>query len=217
MRLTHFYHVFADGDWKTPAREHFDALEASGLMGELDGIFLSVVGSRENRVKVARALPGVIVAEADEGWEQVTLQKLHQFCQNDDGAVFYAHTKGAWAQSELARQWRVSMTHDTVTRWRECVDALQRVQAAGPYWLTSHEPEHAEHRYFFAGNFWWARADYLRTLPKPLTATRYQAEGWVGLGDPTVCNMREGYSYWGNFWKPGGHSDQYRHSFYRLW
>jgi hypothetical protein len=44
VRLTHFYHVFADGDWETPAREHFAALETSGLMGELDSIFLGCGG-----------------------------------------------------------------------------------------------------------------------------------------------------------------------------
>ncbi len=108
-----------------------------------------------------------MTVEADEGWEQVTLNKLLDFCQTDDGAVLYAHTKGSWSQTELARVWRVSMTHDVVTRWRECVHGLEKVQAAGPFWLKSWEPEHVDHESFFAGNFWWARSDYIRTL-KPV-------------------------------------------------
>jgi hypothetical protein len=202
MRLTHFYHVYADGDWVTPATEHIEELYMSGLLDNLDDMFLGIVGTPDNRDRVKRELPGVCVAEADTGWEQVTLQALHQFAQTDDGAIFYAHTKGAWSRSDLATHWRVSMTHDTVTRWQECVTALETVDAVGPYWLKSDEPEHADHDYFFAGNFWWARSEYVRGLHPVGLENRYQAEGWIGLGQPTAHNMREGLSFWGNFWSP---------------
>lgn len=202
VRLTHFYHVYADGEWADVATEHFERLCVSGLLGEFDRIYLGVVGSEENRAKVKQVLPYLVAAEADEGWEQVTLGRLHEFCQTDDGAVLYAHTKGAWSRSDLARAWRVSMTHDVVTRWAECVDALAEVQAAGAFWLWSDEPEHVHHRWFFAGNFWWARSDYIRSLPPVGVEHRFQAEGWVGLGDPSVKVMRKGPSYWGNFWEP---------------
>ena len=202
MRLTHFYHVYADGDWLTPATEHIEELAMSGLIDNLDDLFLGIVGKSENRDKVKAELPGVCVAESATGWEQVTLEKVHEFAQSDDGAIFYAHTKGARSNSELARQWRVSMTHDTVTRWQECVKALTMVEAAGPYWLKSWQPEHVDHDFFFDGNFWWARSDYIRTLPLVSVSNRYQAEGWIGLNKPTVKNMRDGYSYWGNFWQP---------------
>lgn len=202
MKLTHFYHIFADGDYCKPVAEHFRALEESGLLDELDSVRLGIVGSKENRDNVRALLPKYrVAAEAPSGWEQVTLKVLHRFSNRDLGAIFYAHTKGAWSQSELARQWRVSMTHDTVTRWRECVAALETVDAAGPYWLKSWEPEHKEHEYFFAGNFWWGRSDYIRRLKPVREDNRYQAEGWVGLADPSVRIMRGGYPYWGNFWR----------------
>lgn len=201
MRLTHFYHVFADGEWLKPAQEHLKALLTSDLFPQLESIRLGVVGSRENRLKISQTLPGVVVAEADQGWEQVTLQNLHNFCQTDDGAVFYAHTKGAWSNSELARQWRVSMTHDTVTGWRECVKHLETVQACGAHWIRSHMPEHREHQYFFGGNFWWARSDYVRTLDPVKTDTRFQAEGWIGLNNPSVANLRIGEPTSSNFWE----------------
>jgi hypothetical protein len=199
VRLTHFYHVFADGDWVKPAQEHLKALLTSELFPELESVRLGIVGSRENRLKISETLPGVVVAEADAGWEQVTLQNLHDFCQTDDGAVFYAHTKGAWSNSELADRWRASMTHDTVTRWRECVEHLETVQACGPHWMRSLMPEHREHEYFFGGNFWWARSDYVRTLDPVKTNTRFQAEGWIGLNNPSVTNLRIGEPTSSNF------------------
>jgi hypothetical protein len=202
MRLTHFYHVYADGDWFTPAVEHLEELVVSGLIDNLDDMFLGIVGSPANRKKVKFELPGVVVAEADEGWEQVTLKEVHKYVQESDDAIFYAHTKGAGSKSPLATNWRVSMTNDTVTRWQECVTALRDHDAAGPFWLKSVEQEHAEHDFFFAGNFWWARSDYVRTLPPVKTENRFQAEGWIGLGRPRVKDMRPGLATWGNFWQP---------------
>lgn len=201
MRLTHFYHVFADGDWETPAGEHLEALVASDLIDNLDDMFLGIVGAESNRARVKRELPGVVVAEADTGWEQVTLNAVHDFAQTDDGAIFYAHTKGAHSRSDLADMWRKSMTHDLITGWRGCVEALTTVQACGSHWLQSRMPEHAEHDFFFAGNFWWAQSSYVAKLPALRFEHRYQAEGWIGLANPTVKVIRDGLADRGNFWR----------------
>lgn len=202
MTLAHFYHVYADGHWAKPAEEHFTELDRSGLMDELDDVFLGIVGTPENRALAKKQLPGVVVAEQDTGWEQVTLEALREHATLNDGAVFYAHTKGAWSNSDLADAWRISMTYDNVARWRECVEALKTHDAVGAYWLRSDEPEHREHDFFFAGNFWWANNRYIRSLPPVRNDTRYRAEAWIGLGNPRVSVLRAGYSYWGNFWQP---------------
>lgn len=202
MKLVHFYHVYADGLWREPVLHHIDSLNESGLMDELDEVFIGLVGSEENRKRVEQVCPGVVVAEAETGWEQVTIEALHQYAKDNDAHILYAHTKGAWSDSELARQWRISMTYDTVIRWRDCVEALSRVDAVGAHWLKSNEVEHSEHDHFFAGNFWWANTDYLRKLQPVRNETRYNAEGWIGLAQPRVKDMRGGYAYWGNFWRP---------------
>jgi hypothetical protein len=206
-RLTHFFHVYADGNFSTPIREHFREVKKSGLLRELDSVRVGMVGGEANRAKVLALfdelkVPVKVVAVASEGWEQVTLKKLHTFAKQDDGFIFYAHTKGAWSPDRMAHPWRVSMIHDTVTRWRECVRALDRVQTAGPFWLKSDDPMHKEHKKFFGGNFWWARSDYVAKLPRVKNENRFQAEGWIGLRSPSVRIMREGWSYWGNFWEP---------------
>lgn len=198
--LVHFYHLFVDGHYEQPLQEHMTALESSGLLDELDDFFVGLVGSPENRAKAKTVVPGVVVAESDTGWEQVTLSVLREYAVDNDWFIFYAHTKGAWSNDEMAKQWRVSMTHNTVDKWQECVDALTRVDACGPYWLSSHEPEHKEHGYFFAGNFWWARSDYIRRLPLLRYDNRFRAEGWIGLGQPSVHVTYPGYPFWGNFW-----------------
>ena len=204
-RLTHFFHAYADGKFETPMRQHFTEVRDTGLLYALDSVRVGIVGSAVNRARVLALLeelviPVTVVAVADEGWEQVTLKQLHKFAKQDDGKIFYAHTKGAWSSDRMANPWRVSMIHDTVTRWKECVRALDKLDTAGPFWQDSAMPEHEGHGRFFGGNFWWARSDYLARLPAIKNEHRFQAEGWVGLGSPSVRIMREGYSTWGNFW-----------------
>ena len=204
-RLTHFFHAYADGNFETPIREHFGEVRESGLLNALDSVRVGIVGSPENRARVLPlfdqlSIPVMVVATAETGWEQVTLTRLHEFAKQDDGNIFYAHTKGAWSADTLAHLWRVSMIHDTVTRWEECVSALGKLDTAGPYWLDSAMPEHVEHGHFFGGNFWWARYDYLAGLPPLNNDHRFQDEVWVGLGSPSVRIMREGFPTWGNFW-----------------
>jgi len=191
-KLVHFYHVFADGAWERPALEHVRRLANSGLLGALDEMYVGVVGSVERRREVRHKLPGVFVVEADCGWEQVTIEALRDFVRGGDGAVFYAHTKGAWSQSPLAERWREAMTASTVDDWEKCVRALGRADAAGAFWYQSGEPEHELHGHFFAGNFWWATAEYLRTLDRVRTTSRFDAEGWIGLGHPSVVDIQAG-------------------------
>ena len=201
-RLWHFYHIFADGDWKRPLGLHLAALKESGLAECLDGFFYGLVGAEGRREQVKEILPGFVAAEADIGWEQVTLEALQEFAEIEDGKVLYAHTKGAWNNTDLSKVWRESMTYDTVVRWQECVNALDTHDVAGPFWLKSDQPEHKEHDFFFAGNFWWANLSYVRTLPELKNETRFQAEGWIGLNDPKAHVMRHGLSFWGNFAPP---------------
>lgn len=199
--IGHYYHVYADGDWQSIVTDHMKALRASQLWDQLEFMRIGIVGSSKNRAKVRLALPEAeVIAEADEGWEQVTLEALHKWSVDNEARILYAHTKGAWSQSELADVWRQSMTFDNVMRWRELVPQLMTNDVAGAFWIHSDMPEHRHHRRFFAGNYWWANTAYLRTLPPIGTETRYQAEGWIGLGDkPRAYVIRDGVSYWGNF------------------
>jgi hypothetical protein len=197
--LTHFYHLYVDGHYEQPLEEHMSAMESSGLLYELEDFYVGLVGSPENRATAKKLVPGVVIAEADAGWEQVTLSALHHYSKENDRFVFYAHTKGACSNDDFAKRWRSAMTNATVTKWRECIEALESVDCSGPYWILSDEPEHEEHNMFFAGNFWWATTDYLRRLPSLRYDNRFRAEGWIGLGEPTVRVTHEGYPFWGNF------------------
>ena len=71
--------------------------------------------------------------------------------------------------------------------------------AVGCHWLTAEQfsswapQEFPDGTPFFGGNFWIARCDYLRTLPEPSTRSRFDAERWIGLGDPRVLDLNPGW------------------------
>lgn len=202
--MRHFYHLWADGAWDAPLLQHLHALAAAGLDVTVEAGIAGAPARRREALRVLAA-SGVrysIVAEADAGFEGVTLNALHAHAHLMPAAepVLYAHTKGATAPGdEFRHRWREGMTAVVVGQWRQCVAALADHDVAGAHWL---EPGA---RYpsasvsvtvtaplpHFSGNFWWARAGCLAPLPVPATS-RYEAETWIGLGSPRAADLRPG-------------------------
>lgn len=193
-QIRHYYHVYADGQWEDAATEHLEALATIDVPMH---VTVGVVGSPANRATVDAAFYGVDVAqwvEADTGWEQVTLAALQsELTSSHNTAVLYAHTKGASDGSQINVEWRRSMTRHVVAGWRDCLQHLASVDAVGCHWLTSQKwPQHVTTP-FFGGNFWWATPDYLRTLPPLAYTSRWHAEQWIGLANPTVHDLLPGW------------------------
>jgi hypothetical protein len=189
--IRHYYHLYLDGDaaWEPIAAEYAQAMRAAGF-----GVppAVGLVGADREPAKrwLAANMPGwSLAAEADAGYEQVTLAALQRDLPAMAGGdqVLYAHSKGAWRNMPAEDQWRRSMLWHVLFGWRECAGLLETHQAAGCHWMGDH----------FAGNFWWATAGYLRTLP-PVTGTteaeRGQAETWIGLGRPAVADLLPGFA-----------------------
>lgn len=197
MRLTAFFHVFADGQWQRPLAEFQEAL------GDFDGpVRWVVAGSDENAEKVRATGLSIERAEFTAG-EADTINHLRAFAQSDDGAVLYAHTKGASCVHPFRDRWRRSMLNRVVAPWREHLATLDSgdVDAIGCHWLTEAAfpgmfgpmTIPAEGSGFFGGNFWIARCDYLRTLPECDRSPRWRAESWIGTGRPRVIDLLPGW------------------------
>lgn len=200
-----FYHCWCDGDWIDPVSEFFDSAEWSGLTDHLPCVNVGLVGSAENRQEVIRTLLSVspipvnIVAEADEGFEQVTLARLQAHMAVNDGYVLYCHTKGAFSDNNgLSAPWRRSMIHDLVACWRERVAELDSgYDAVGGHRI---HPPHGGG--YFGGNMWMARGEHIRRLPPLSYSSRYEAEIWIAQReDAKLLDVRPGWPGWGSFAK----------------
>lgn len=185
--IHHFYHIYADGKWQEPVSEHIRALKM-GLLENLDTFKIGLVGSESNCEDVKNYFLSQDVAfeiadEQRSGWEQVTQIKMWEFCQHSDGAILYAHSKGAYNVSDVNTRWRRSMTYWDVIRWKDAVEKLKTHGAYGCHWiqpLLDGMPEHKKGNWMFAGTFWWARCELMKGFMKPPLTHRHEAEGYMG-------------------------------------
>lgn len=191
MTLHHFYHIYCNDNWGQIVPFHIECLKRYGLLDNLTSFKIGLVGSQHHRDIVKHFLDTKnikfeIVAEADNGWEQVTMNKLYEFSQTNNGYVLYAHSKGAVNNGEQNRQWRKSMTWYNVVKWRDAINKLDSVDAVGCHWhdFTKQTASHLGGPHtgncWFAGTFWWSKLDLLKQIGPPGMSSRYDAEVWIG-------------------------------------
>lgn len=192
-----FYHLFAGAPhWYRVVTEHFENLNRAEWWGELRvGLVGTSMQRQQAREFLDKAWPGWIRAdEADEGYEQVTLCALHKFVQDIpcNTPIFYSHAKGSFNVSAHQDIWRRCMEKACVKRWRECVEKLDEgYDTAGVHFL---EPDGKIVGIpMYGGNYWSATAAYLAGLPAIRFRDRWDAEGWVGLGNPRAYDFAPGW------------------------
>ena len=77
----------------------------------------------------------------------------------ETGSILYFHTKGVSAPNDQdKRKWRKLMNHEVLMNWQQLVPKLQSFDVIGVNWRNCQPVAH------FSGNFWWARADWVRSL-----------------------------------------------------
>jgi hypothetical protein len=197
-RPVHFYHLFAGApDWLRVADEHFRNLATSEFWGEVRVGLVGTSMQRQNaREWLDKTWPGWIRAtEADQGFEQVTQCALHEYVQDlpVNAPVLYAHTKGSFNVRPHQDIWRRCMERYCVNQWRDCAAKLDEgYDTAGVHYLLP-EDHTAVGIPMYGGNYWWGTAGYLAGLPAVRFRDRWDAEGWVGLGDPKAYDFVPGW------------------------
>jgi hypothetical protein len=198
--LIHFYHCWVDGDWEEPLLEHQNALDDAGI--PFAARYAVLVGCGGCRVipeaHYFSPASGWTVAHRQEtGHEDVTINLVRQYAiEHPDTRIFYAHDKASWHRgpNDIHVAWRRRIQEYTVDRWQECVRALDDHDTAGPHWLTYERyasvlpfsPEATTP--FYAGNYWWANAAYLATLPE-CPPIHGDTERWIGWGNPRAYSQ----------------------------
>jgi hypothetical protein len=178
-----FLHVAAMNHYREVVAELAGMITGSGLYDEASLLVCSIVGEGDVDGLLGERW-NVVRSGGLEEYEYPTLDLLHAQARIMPSEHFlYLHSKGVSRPRHRAHQdaWRRYMTHCVIERWEECVHYLERgYTCVGNDW---HEWKH------FAGNFWWARGDYIASLcdpremiPKGSKGPRYGAELWIGSG-----------------------------------
>ncbi|HWA78035.1 MAG TPA: hypothetical protein VG937_37125 [Polyangiaceae bacterium] len=208
-----FYHTRLDGG--SPPIDSVHALRvlgeqigdllSSGLYEAASEITFGVNASSESAQLCRTMSPSkieVVHHTPEYQSELPTFSRLRQWLEgHQDWYVLYHQAKGVRSpNSEVTKAWRRCMSRHLVHNWRECVADLDRgFDAVGCHWLTPEQFPRIRTPYF-GGNFWWAKASFLATLPElPVTASCredfYLAETWIGRG-PQWPKVRDYAPHW---------------------
>lgn len=198
------------------ARAQFEDVEDTGLAAAASEIHVGINGGAESSGPAHLVFPWVtelVFHGLDSKNECSTIRMIEEWSANHPGwYVLYFHCKGATkaAGDPMTTRWRGCMQRHTVSNWRRCVGDLDAgYEAVGCHWMEP--PATPEGQYIFAGTFFWAKSDFLRTLPSILARdriklsglkspeSRYEAEVWLGNG-PRRPRIKD---YHGPGWDPG--------------
>lgn len=183
------YHVAEMGDWKEVVAEQFRLLRDSGL-GLTEAIRVTFVGVdlvwlREEAIRVGIQIE-VVYFDANlmhcETFAMLEIERLAKV-EKTDRPILYFHTKGVSAPGHRGKYvWRRSMEEYVVRLWQHNLQFISDesgYDAVGLNWCSVG----LQH---FSGNFWIARADWIRRLPDFVgyhharNLVRFSCETWIG-------------------------------------
>lgn len=172
--------------------EQMRALRDSGLESAADEIHIGVNGGYWDSFALSFIIPEKAVFHVhghDSRSELPTMCELRSWLgTHGDWAVCYHHSKGVTKpRSGEKKHHRLLMEKACIWDWKKCVSDLERGYDAVGINLVHPIKRPVLPGTFFAGNFWWAKASYLLTLPAlPQSVSRWcdaercMAEGWIG-------------------------------------
>lgn len=195
-KIAVFYHCYLSGGEVAVsvdnviriASAQFSALDKSGLSDSAQHISIGVSGSPADYMAIASMSPksSEVSHNLAGVGELPTMKRMQDWCKNNPGwLVLYIHTKGAIHHGNPPYEaWRSCMERAVVWGWKKCVnDLLGRYESCGAHWLTPQRFPFIGETAYWGGNFWWARSDFLNTLPPiDVNLSRYEAEVWIGRG-----------------------------------
>ena len=148
--------------------EQLTLASESGLLDAADEVVLCTNGKPEsfNGAKEVLAeyenVTFVHTSDSAGNWEYPTLDLLHQECASvpeEECYICYFHLKGLSRPNDAkAVEWRQYLNYWTIERWEDNVKKLDEgMDTVGVDFIEAPWPH-------YSGNFWWARASYIRKI-----------------------------------------------------
>lgn len=196
------YHIFCAEGWEQLVPLQIDRLRKSGLAAQTKTLFISIIyRQEEDLVKLRQMLDGIryeIAASTTDAhrFEYPALDIVCQKAQEEDCLIYYFHTKGVsyhgpqqkdrhWLYfKKKVEAWREVMEYYNIDKWLVAANVLS--SGYDTYGCLRYPPRPAVYT-MYSGNFWWARASYVRKL-RPVSEEaredRMLAETWVFTARP---------------------------------
>lgn len=194
------YHIFCAEGWEQLVPLQLERLRKSSLANQTKTLFISCIYRQEEDLKKLHTmLEGIhyeIAASTTNAhqFEYPALDIVYKKAQEEDCLIYYFHTKGVsyhgpqkkdrhWLYfKKKVEAWREVMEYFNIDKWQVAANVLS--DGYDTYGCLRYPPKPAIFS-MYSGNFWWARATYLRTLQPVGTKEREDrmlAEAWIFTG-----------------------------------
>jgi hypothetical protein len=197
-----FSHNYINYNWYEIVEEQLSKLINSGLYDNATEIYYGAYASDKYQlfkfIEIIKLWDPqnkirIIIHPINDG-EKQTLIHLQEICKNyPEAYVLYYHTKGITSKLnhpyiidldyKNIESWRHAMEYFNIECWKESLNELipEPTTSLGIFYVGD---QGWPYKYFFSGNFWWAKASYLNTLPSMKDRdNRMGCELWIGTGN----------------------------------
>ena len=179
MKARLFWHVFCVAHWFDICNEIMQSLCYSRFPFPIETHLVGTESDCNDFCELAGTwgITADVIRHDKNAYEYWTIAALHDYANHSDGLVCYIHNKGTTSASPTYSRWRWCMLQKIIVEWQERVEDFTAfdVDAVGCFFL-NYWP-------CFAGNWWWARTEFVKTREKPiLSANRFYYEKWLLMG-----------------------------------
>jgi len=174
--------------------ELLECLKASNILERLTYLCINNTGLKLDEAAIERKYsPAKVIhcLNTTHEFENPTIKLLYSFCKlNPDYKVLYMHTKGvSYASNHVflpgVKSWNRFMRHCLLDYFTQCLTLLKIYDTVGCNFRSIEygNPKH------YSGNYWWATARYISTLPIAYLKDKYDPEFWLLQNTPLFFNI----------------------------
>lgn len=193
-----YIHVCMIGTWSDVLKNQLSKLRNSGLLNQLETCHIIAVGTNSN-LKLLHVLINKFGPKCrlrlhstdTTQYERTTLRLIWKDSQHNTKInyyILYLHSKGVTKSEphtyKCVQDWSNYMCYYLITQYKLAIEVLKLADICGVN-LTYVPQLH------FSGNFWWANANYIRTLPYTIGSDYHDTEMWLGLMHPTAISLSQ--------------------------
>lgn len=180
------YHIYCVGDYLEVAQKQLKRLVNSGLYDWCDTFEITCTDS-ENKFNgiddlFINLLKANVFKTDVNRYEYWAIRKIWDLAQENEGKVFYFHTKGVsnkyknlvtkepseW-KTRGVNFWKESMEFFLVDNYKDCISKLNSYDHCG---VTCNNG-------WYSGNFWWANLSFIKDNQIPGHGDRWYFENWL--------------------------------------
>jgi hypothetical protein len=193
--------------------EQMQTLKEVGLLAEASHFCVGLNGGEESLAVASMVIPEkakIVLHGLQCHNECRTIREIEKWVPGHEGwNVLYFHAKGCTHPfgDPMRLRWRRCMENTVFHNWRQCVADLDSgFEVVGVHYMQPLATPPGQ--YIMAGNFWWAKASFLITLPSILkrdrikqsgldsVESRYESEVFIGNGPrpPVVMDYHKNWN-----------------------